>query len=68
MIEESKEALLIPEEALYEKDMKKYVKVLEDKNPIEREVTTGIETNHFVEIIQGLDEGETVILNYEKDE
>jgi len=68
MIEESKEVLLIPEEALYEKDMKKYVKVLEDKNPIEREVTTGIETNHFIEIIQGLDEGETVILNYEKDE
>lgn len=66
MIEESREALFIPEEAIYEKDMKKYVRVLEDGKPVEREVITGIENNHHIEIIEGLIEGEKVILNYEE--
>ncbi|KUK71917.1 MAG: Secretion protein HlyD [Clostridiales bacterium 38_11] len=66
MIEASREALFIPEEAIYEKDMKKYVRVLEDGKPAEREVITGIENNHHIEIIEGLIEGEKVILNYEE--
>ncbi len=66
MIEESREALFIPEEAIYEKDMKKYVRVLEDGKPVEREVITGIENNNHIEIIEGLNEGEKVILNYEE--
>ncbi|MBV1758520.1 MAG: hypothetical protein KMY55_11850 [Dethiosulfatibacter sp.] len=66
MIEESREALFIPEEAIYEKDMKKYVRVLEDGKSVEREVITGIENNNHIEIIEGLNEGEKVILNYEE--
>lgn len=66
MIEESKEALFIPEEAVYEKDMKNYVDVLEDGKPVEREVITGIANNNYIEIKEGLKEGEKVILDYEK--
>lgn len=66
MIEEPKEALFIPEDAVYEKDLKKYVEVLEDKKPVEREVVTGIESNDNIEIKEGLKEGEKVILIYEK--
>lgn len=64
MIEESREALFIPEEAIYDKDMKKYVKVMDGGKPIEREVITGINYNNRMEIIEGLFEGEKVILNY----
>lgn len=64
MIEESRGALFIPEEAIYDKDMKKYVKVMEDGKPVEREVITGINNNNKMEIIDGLFEGEKVILNY----
>ena len=66
MIEEPKKALFIPEDAVYEKDLKKYVEVLEDKKPVEREVVTGIESNDNIEIKEGLKEGEKVILIYEK--
>lgn len=64
MIEESREALFIPEEAIYDKDMKKYVKVMDGGKPVEREVITGINYNNRMEIIEGLFEGEKVILNY----
>lgn len=66
MIEESKEVLFIPEGALYEKNLKKYVEVLEDRKPVEREVITGIENNNYIEIKEGLKEGEKVILIYDK--
>ena len=64
MIEESKEALLISEDAVYEEDMKKYVDVLEDGKPVQREVVTGIWDNGLIEIKEGLEDGEKVILKY----
>lgn len=67
MVEESREALFIPEEAVYEKDLKKYVEVLQDKKAVEREVVTGIENNNSVEIKKGLKQGEKVILKYKED-
>lgn len=66
MIEESKEALLIPVDAVYEKDLKNYVEVLEGGKTLEREVVTGIENNNYIEIKDGLIEGEEVILIYER--
>lgn len=67
MVEEAREALFIPEEAVYEKDLKKYVEVLQDKKAVEREVVTGIEDNNSVEIKKGLKQGEKVILKYKED-
>lgn len=64
MIEESKEALLIPEDTVYKEGMKKYVDVLEDGKPVQREVVTGIGNNRLIEIKEGLEEGERVILKY----
>lgn len=65
MIEETKEALLIPVGAVYEKDFKSYVEVLEEGKPVEKEVVKGIENNNLIEIKEGLIEGEKVILTYE---
>lgn len=66
MVEEPRESLFIPEDAIYEKDLRKYVEVLQGKKPVEREVVTGIEDNNNIEIKDGLKEGEKVILHYEK--
>lgn len=65
LIEESKKALFVPGDAVYVKDSRKYVEVLEGRNPVEREVVTGIMNNNYIEVKQGLKEGDTVILNYE---
>jgi HlyD family secretion protein len=67
MIEESREAFFIPKGAVYEIDMKKYVEVLENGDPVEREVVTGIIDGNRIEIKEGLEEGEKVIVNYEED-
>jgi len=66
MIEESREALFIPEGTLYERDMKKYVEILEKGDPVEKEVLTGIIDGKRIEIKEGLEEGEKVIVNYEE--
>ncbi|SHJ50564.1 HlyD family secretion protein [Dethiosulfatibacter aminovorans DSM 17477] len=64
IIEESKESLLIPQDAVYEENMKDYVDVLVDGGPVQREVVTGMTDNGRVEIKEGLEEGEKVILKY----
>ena len=66
MVEESKEALFIPKDAIYQKDMKKYVEVLQDGEIFEREVVTGIIDDNHIEIKDGLELGEKVVLNYEE--
>lgn len=66
MIEEARSALLIPVGTVYQQNSKKYVKVLEDRKPVEREIITGIEFNNSIEVIDGLTKGELVILNYQE--
>lgn len=67
MVEETRTALLIPKGAIYQQDFKKYVKVLEDDEVIEKEITTGIEVDKNIEVLEGLTEGALVILNYQED-
>ncbi len=55
--------LIVPEEAVYEKNERTYVEVLENGEPKEIEVTTGIENDDYIEIIEGLQEGPEVILD-----
>lgn len=67
LVEETKKALLIPKAAIYQQNLKDYVKILEDGKPIEKEITIGIEVNNKVEVLKGLTEGTLVILNYQED-
>lgn len=67
MVEAPRELLLVPVGAVVEKDSKEYVEVLIDGKPVEREIVTGIRVDENVEIINGVEEGEQVILNYQED-
>ncbi len=60
IIVKEKKALAIPVSAVIENS---FVKVLKGKNKIEkRKVKTGIKTNGYVEILEGLKEGEKVVI------
>lgn len=67
LIGSEREVLLVPVGAVYYKDLKQYVEVLEGGDPIEKEITTGIKVNGNIEVITGLVEGEEVVLNYQED-
>ena len=67
MIEPPREMLLIPIGAVVEKNSKQYVEVLVDDTPIEREILTGINVEGNIEVINGLEEGDQVILNYQNE-
>jgi HlyD family secretion protein len=62
-IDDKDNILIVPEEAVYEKNEKTYVEVLENGEPKEVEVVLGIENEDFIEIIDGLEEGQEVILD-----
>jgi HlyD family secretion protein len=66
MIEEQRDALLIPVGAVYQNESKKFVRVLEDGEVVEREVIAGIEFDNNIVVKEGLREGELVILNYQE--
>ena len=65
VIEEAKEALLIPKGSVYQMDSRDYVKILENGKPAEREITIGLEMDNQVEVRSGLSVGDLVILNYQ---
>ncbi len=67
MIEALRETLLVPVGAVIEKNSKQYVKILEDGDPVEREIVTGIKIDGNLEVLDGVVEGEQVILNYQED-
>lgn len=63
----SKEALAIPQRAVYEKNGKKFVKVVIGKTFSEKEITVGIKgSSGDLEILSGLSEGETVVISNPK--
>jgi len=66
-VDQAEEALLIPKDAVYLRSGSKYVQVLEDGEPVEREIETGIEDNNLIQVTGGLTEGEEVVLNYLED-
>lgn len=67
VIKELGEALLIPAGAVYQNNSKKYVKVLEGNETVEREIITGIAVDNNIVVKDGLSEGDLVILNYQED-
>jgi len=56
-------ALVAPYEALLENNGVKKVFVVENQVARAREVSTGIDTTLFTEILSGLNEGETVVIS-----
>jgi Membrane-fusion protein len=58
LVDSKADTLVIPADALIEKDSKKYV-MDENKNLIE--VRTGIENENYIEILEGVTDGETLI-------
>lgn len=67
LIDAPREVLLVPEGAVFRENSRQYVKVLENGDLVEREIKTGIKANGSVEVKEGLNEGELVLLNYQED-
>lgn len=54
--------LKIPELVVYEREDRKFVKVLEGDRVEEIEIKTGISDGQYIEIIEGLNEGQIVVI------
>lgn len=63
IIESAKNALIVPVTAVKEKSGGKYVYVLENKMKKEKEVKTGVSDNINIQIIDGLSEGDKIIVS-----
>lgn len=60
---EKDHALIVPYEAIVEKEGVKQVFVVENHVAKLRQVTTGVDTTLYTEILSGLADGETVVIN-----
>lgn len=64
VLEEKKDVLLVDRDAVYEKNQKEYVTVIEGGKEIEKEVTTGLKNDEYAEVTSGLSENEVVLIEY----
>ncbi len=64
ILEEKRNVLLVDRDAVYEKNQKEYVTVIEGGKETEREVTTGLKNDKYAEVISGLNENEAVLIEY----
>jgi macrolide-specific efflux system membrane fusion protein len=55
--------ITIPAKALIRKNEKYYVSIMQDGQAIEQEVKTGLRQNSYVEILEGLNETEKIIIS-----
>jgi len=62
IIQKARDVLLVPSNAVKEKQDKSYVEVMEKKKPVKREVVIGIVGNEYSEVIKGLSEGEEIVI------
>jgi RND family efflux transporter MFP subunit len=58
---ESKHTLLIPEVVIIEKEQTRRVFAVENGKAVEKSITTGIVSQPFVEVLEGLEEGDIVV-------
>lgn len=64
ILTERKNVLVIPSQAVIREDGKSYVEVMVAKDkPQKREVKTGVQGNAVVEILEGLKEGEEIVVS-----
>jgi HlyD family secretion protein len=64
---EAKDALLVPSDAVFEMDGRDYVFVVEDKKAVLRQVNVGLGNRDWTQILDGLSEKETVIVDPPKE-
>ncbi len=63
-IDETAEALVIPTEAVLEDDNgKKYVYIAKDSSAVRTDISTGITTDEYTEVISGIKEGDKVVVS-----
>ena len=58
------DVLMVDKDAVYEREHKKYVTVIDGGTEIEREITIGIEDDNNVEVVSGLSENDLVLTEY----
>ena len=64
--EEVKNVVFVPVEALYTKEGEIFCRVQKSMRPEERQVKTGRNSSSFVEILEGLEPGEKILLSREE--
>ncbi|MDD4681251.1 MAG: efflux RND transporter periplasmic adaptor subunit [Clostridia bacterium] len=62
-VEKKDNVLRIPDLAVFEKEKKNYVYVIEEGKAVLRKIETGLEGEDYMEVVSGLSEGQTVILS-----
>jgi HlyD family secretion protein len=63
---DKKKALTVPYEAVVNRDGKKYVFVVGDKKARQAEIKGGLNTELYTEVLEGIQEGDRVIVNPEE--
>lgn len=64
VLEEKNNVLLVDRDAIYEKNQKEYVTVIEGDKEVEREITTSLKNDDYAEVTSGLSENEVVLIEY----
>ena len=64
VLQEKSGVLLVDKDAVYEKEHKKYVTVINGKNQSETEITAGLEDDNNVEVLSGLKENDVVLIEF----
>ena len=64
VLQEKRDVLMVDKDAVYEREHKKYVTVIDGGTEIEREITIGIEDDNNVEVVSGLSENDLVLTEY----
>lgn len=68
MVEPKRQALVIPVAALIYDQSKTYVEIVEDNEAQRKEVVIGTTFDGKVEVLEGLKEGDELVLNYQESE
>lgn len=63
VIESKEQVLLVPNQTIKETEEQKFVWLLENKTPIKKEIKTGLSNETETEVLEGLKEGDQVIIN-----
>jgi multidrug efflux pump subunit AcrA (membrane-fusion protein) len=66
-IDSKTNVVLVPIEAVYEEGGQSFVQILEEGMPVAKEVTIGLTSDRFAEVISGLEPGTMVVVGSSMD-